>query len=571
MITAVLCVLFLAAAVVSAGIAAVAWRRRREATGFAATAFLNLGLAGWSLVDSIELTVHDVRLFQVTIATSFAFVCVVVVGWLGLSYALADRAWHPTRRFVSLLAIEPALCLAAVATNPWHLLFFAGFRNTGFDGGLVPVYGPLFWAHSAYSYVVLGFAVVRVVRLWAVTSTRYHAAAFAVLISMPSALLNLLGLAQHGRLTDLTALGFVITAPLMYWMVVRASMPAQAPVAHRRVFEKISDAVAVIGRDGRVLDLNPAGESLLRLLAANPPACVVGQTMADLLGPTTVLTPGRSLLPGEDRDLTVENAHGSGLDLDIRVSRLYGRSDRCVGWAIVARDVTDLNRQRRELERQLETIELLRADLAEQALRDHLTGLHNRRHLMAGLARAVAGDGPLSVALIDLDHFKSINDRYGHAAGDTVLTRVASHLAAATRPGDLVARYGGEEFVLVLTGTDALPRLEALRTRVATTPIDLGDGHTVTVTFSAGLTTRTGPETPETLLENADTALYAAKHAGRNRISRTPDDPVPAVRGGSAGAGEGAARSGRPGPGTAASPPGVRRSPTPGGGARSSR
>ncbi|MDQ0367914.1 histidine kinase N-terminal 7TM domain-containing diguanylate cyclase [Catenuloplanes indicus] len=522
MITVVLCVLFLAAAVVSTGIAVVAWRRRRTAAGFGATAFLNTGLAGWASTDAIEMTLRDGRLFHATATISFVFVCTVVVGWLVMSYALADRTWHPSRRFIALISIEPALCVLAVATNPWHLQFFVGLQNTGFDGGLVPVYGPMFWAHSAYSYAVLGFAFVRVVRLWSITSSRYQAAAFAVLISLPSALLNMLVLALHGRLTDLTALGFALTAPLMYWMVVRESMPAQAPVAHRRIFEKISDAVAVVGRDGRILDINPAGEALLRQLNAASPDDLIGLTMADVLGPATPLMPGRDLLVDDDRERTVENAQGSGLDVDIRVSRLNGRGDRCIGWAIVTRDVTDLNRQRRELEHQLRTIELLRADLAEQAVRDHLTGLHNRRHLMSGLTRAVAAGGTLSVALIDIDHFKSINDGYGHAAGDAVLIRIATLLSGATRPGELCARYGGEEFVLVLTGPDAVSRIDALRDRVATTPIDLGDGRTVTVTFSAGVATRTGPETPERLLESADTALYAAKHAGRNRVTAAP-------------------------------------------------
>ncbi|GAB7041492.1 MULTISPECIES: histidine kinase N-terminal 7TM domain-containing diguanylate cyclase [Catenuloplanes] len=526
MVTVVLCVLFLAASVVSTGIAVVAWRRRRHAAGFGATAFLNVGLAGWSATDAAEMLVRDAGLLQLTNTVSFVFVCTVVAGWLVLSHALADRAWHPSRRFVVLFAIEPVLCVTAMATTPWHQLFFAGFRDTGFDGGFVPVYGPLFWVHSAYSYAVLGFAFVRVVRLRSVTSSRYRAAAFAVLISLPSALLNMVVLALHGRLTDLTALGFVLTAPLMYWMVVRESMPAQAPVAHRRVFEKISDAVAVVGRDGRILDLNPAGDALLRRLCPGAAGTLVGHTLADLLGAATPLMPGRDLTVDDDRELTVENAQQSGLDLDVRVSRLYARGDRCIGWAVVTRDVTDLNRQRRELERQLQTIELLRADLAEQALRDHLTGLHNRRHLMSGLTRAVAADAPLSVALIDIDHFKSINDRYGHAAGDTVLIRVATLLSGATRAGELCARYGGEEFVLVLTGTDAPARIDALRARVATTPIEVGDGRTVTVTFSAGIAARTGPETPEMLLESADTALYAAKNAGRDRVALAPDPMV---------------------------------------------
>ncbi|WP_033343477.1 diguanylate cyclase [Catenuloplanes japonicus] len=525
MVTTVLCVLFLAAAAVSAGIALVAWRRRTDASGFGAIAFLNAGLAGWSALDAAELAVRDPRPLEIIMAVSFVFVCAVVVGWLLLSYALADRVWHPSRRLILLLSIEPALCVLTALTNPWHGLFVTGFRPAGLDGGLVATYGPLFWAHTVYSYAVLAFAFYRVVRLWSATSSRYRAATFAVIISLPSAILNLVGLSMSGRLTDLTALGFVITAPVMYWMVVRESMPGQAPVARRHVFEKIGDAVVVVGRDGRILDVNPAFEALIHLLATDRPDGLIGRTMIDLLGPATTLMPGRELLTGADRDQTLENAYGSGLDLDVRTSRLFGRGGRCVGWAVVTRDVTDLNRQRRELARandrlrdQLTTIELLRADLAEQALRDHLTGLHNRRHLMAGLARLAGAGGPLSVALIDIDHFKRINDRYGHAAGDTVLVRVADALRDAVRPGDLVARYGGEEFVLVLAGPEALPRVDALRELVATTPIEVGDGRTVTVTFSAGIAELTGGESPDELLESADTALYAAKNAGRNRV-----------------------------------------------------
>ncbi|MFI5840915.1 diguanylate cyclase [Catenuloplanes sp. NPDC051500] len=529
MITTVLCVLFLAAAATSSGIALVAWRRRAVASGFGAIAFLNAGLAGWSALDAAELTVRDARLLESVMAISFVFVCAVVVGWLMLSYALTDRIWHPSRRLIALLSIEPALCLVTALTNPWHGLFITGFRPTGFDGGLVATYGPLFWAHTAYSYAVLAFAFFRVIRLWSATSSRYQAGAFAVVISLPSGILNVVGLSLNGRLTDLTALGFVITAPIMYWMVVRASLPEQTPVARRRVFEKISDAVVVVGRDGRILDVNPAFEALIRLLATDPPDDLIGRTMVDLVGPGTALMPGRDLLLDADREQTLENAYGSGLDLDVRTSRLFGRGDRCVGWAIVTRDVTDLNRQRRELalandrlREQLTTIELLRADLAEQALRDHLTGLHNRRHLMAGLTHLVGAGGPLSVVLIDIDHFKRVNDRYGHAAGDTVLVRVATALRSAVRHGDLLARYGGEEFVLVLTGTEAPHRVEALRDLIATTPIDVGDGHTVTVTFSAGIASLTTPDTPETLLAAADLALYTAKNTGRNRITLAP-------------------------------------------------
>ncbi|WP_344867163.1 GGDEF domain-containing protein, partial [Planomonospora alba] len=226
------------------------------------------------------------------------------------------------------------------------------------------------------------------------------------------------------------------------------------------------------------------------------------------------------------------------------VSALRDSRQTTIGWAFVARDVTALNDQHRELQHanqqlrdQVATIEALRADLAEQAVRDTLTGLHNRRYLMEALQRelrlATSAGTPLSVALLDIDHFKQINDRYGHGAGDQVLMRFAKLVGGRIRIDDVVARYGGEEFVIVLpgaTGDQALERIDAIRTWVAAGRMPAG-GHTLSVTFSAGVATLTGKQKAEELLHAADEALYEAKRAGRNRVhlaTPTTDPATPA-------------------------------------------
>ena len=167
--------------------------------------------------------------------------------------------------------------------------------------------------------------------------------------------------------------------------------------------------------------------------------------------------------------------------------------------------------------------ERLQRQLRAQALEDPLTGLHNRRHLFeAGeslLALLRRRGEPLAVVLIDLDHFKQVNDRHGHEAGDRVLRAFAELVRRETRTEDVVCRYGGEEFVLLLPGADAtqaaaratqlLPRFVALR-------FDDMHGNVFSCSFSAGVSsTRGGPATLEALLEQADSALYAAKNAGR--------------------------------------------------------
>ena len=162
------------------------------------------------------------------------------------------------------------------------------------------------------------------------------------------------------------------------------------------------------------------------------------------------------------------------------------------------------------------------AALEQLARRDELTGLGNRRELTETLERELAHreryGGDLTVALLDVDHFKAVNDRYGHLAGDEVLRRIGHELTQGRRRVDVVGRYGGEEFLVVLPQTSlqgAQAALEAVRERVAR--LDLDDvAHAVTV--SVGIAAASGQQSPQALVGAADQALYTAKALGRNRV-----------------------------------------------------
>lgn len=163
-------------------------------------------------------------------------------------------------------------------------------------------------------------------------------------------------------------------------------------------------------------------------------------------------------------------------------------------------------------------------ELARLARQDPLTKLPNRRALEEELSRAVAraarSGEPLSAVVLDVDHFKQVNDRHGHAAGDAVLAAVAARAGAALRAGDLLARIGGEEFAVLLPGADlerAAEAAERIRAGIAAGPVG-AMGLSLPVTVSLGCASLLPEEDGRALLARADAKLYEAKNAGRNRV-----------------------------------------------------
>ena len=288
---------------------------------------------------------------------------------------------------------------------------------------------------------------------------------------------------------------------------VREIRDAMTPTHQVHVDRDAEDALLVVRRaelDLIVIDLRPEGTNGLRV-------CSRLRSMD-----ATRETPILAIL--DERQIAARvRALEIGVDGIIEYPFHAGVVLACVASRLRRKRYSDHLRQnlRRSLER---------------AVKDPLTSMHNRRYLERHLGQLVAQNvergRPVSLLILDVDHFKAVNDTYGHDVGDQVLREVAGRITASLRGIDLSCRFGGEEFVAAFSGVDAdraLQIAERLRKKIADEPFPVqteqGPLH---VSVSIGAATSHGGDTAETLLKRADQALYRAKKDGRNRVVADP-------------------------------------------------
>lgn len=433
-------------------------------------------------------------------------------------------------RDVILIWILPTLVILLAWTNEFHGWVWSGFGEIDPVTNLMVFHHGQFYTFGVVFQYLVGFVLVfTLIQQWLrfpQRSFRNQIVFFLIAIVLPF-IGNVIYLSPINPLPgmDWTPISSFFSIVLFSLSITSFRFLDLLPVARDLVFNLIQDGIMVVDFQLRVVDWNPI---LLQLLP-NLPIHHGGSALQVLR------TLGIKNNPFEDNlepiNFEVEITNPELRIIDVIISPLH-RNNHFDGWLVIFDNETERRMATRALEKanqslmqKIDEIEKLQIQLQEQAIRDPLTGLFNRRffdeYFDKELMRSIRSETPISLLMVDIDHFKSVNDRFGHDVGDKVLEMLGEILKSMFRVSDVSCRFGGEEFLVLLPGLasdQAYNRAEALRDRFEQATKDAEFLYSQ-VTISIGISNYPvhGDNTRD-LFRISDKALYEAKEQGRNRV-----------------------------------------------------
>lgn len=494
--------ILMAASIACLVVGSLVWLYRNDAVGSKPlTAFL-LGLSWWDITYAMFWDAFPAPSPYFWLDITLVGAYIVPTAFLIFTLEFTGMRYWLRRSFLLVLAIEPVLVFILQWTDPWHNLYFGGKRvlnaTTIFDAG------PVWWANIIYSYALILIALGILFQAFLRSNVIYRKQIALILgAAILPWLAHILAMVSGRGLlpnADMTPFIFTITALVIAFGLFRYRLLDIVPIAHNLLIESMGEGVLVVDGHNRIVDVNPAARRVLS------PNFVIGESVDKAFADRADIA---SHLFEEDQ-AQAELVFGD-LYLDLRISPLFDKRNRKVGRLVVWRDITEFKKSQIQLEKLATT--------------DELTQAYNRRHFIeqveAQLNRARRGKHPLTLALIDLDYFKRINDNFGHLAGDKALAGFAKLVFENIRNFDIFSRLGGEEFALLMPETnkaDAFEVVDRLR-RTVERHLLLLEEAPFSITFSSGITELVSEtDNLESMLRRADHALYVAKDAGRNRV-----------------------------------------------------
>jgi diguanylate cyclase (GGDEF)-like protein len=468
-----------------------------------------LAVACFNLLYAVELLQSDLE--QTLQIICIEYLIMPYIPSMLLLFVLRFTSEKETHwQITALVLLIPFITTFIFWTQEHHKLFYINpYMDTG---GFFPVIaferGPWYYVYMSYQMTCTGISAALLLRYALTVRGKKRNQTLTV---MTASLFPILGAVLYmtgaipGKL-DTTPISLVLTGLVTSYALFMMDLLELVPAARELALDSIREAFLVINRHGLLMDLNHAARQL--------PGAAVLKIGEPLPEGTPLVDSLRPLLEGKSTEGEFSTCD-SETDCCYYKARAYPlliRKPRIDGTAILVTDIT-------------ETTGLMK-QLGHHANTDALTGIFNRRQITAlgtqEMEKSRRNRQPLGVIMVDLDHFKKVNDVHGHAAGDEVLKAAVRRFQKVLRSEDILGRYGGEEFAVFIPAADAETTLqvaERLRKELDNHSIPVGEQE-LSITASLGVYSGlvTQESSTDGFLKKADEALYRAKAAGRNRV-----------------------------------------------------
>ena len=502
--------------IISSGILAYlcvySFRLRKRVVVAGEFSLLTFTLTIWTVCYALELasTTLDGKIFWAMMKYLGSAPGPVV--WFVFSLYYTNNQKWLTPAVLWFLGIYVFVTIVVVFTNTFHHWYWTeitmldGFPETQAQHGFY------FWVYAVGTYLLIfGSVVIYVIHYIRVPSFFRTRAVLMVLggflplaVRIPE---DFLGLDLIPKLDNIVVF-LLVSAVLFFIAIFRFNALEILPIAHDLIVQNINSGILVLNTTGLIVEINPYAKQLIGSKSEG----MIGKRMDVVLKDWPRLEYSPQLTQQIEQEISLSDSDGTSFFL-VQISPIYDKQNISVGHVIVLVDITDRKFSEMELERLART--------------DALTGVINRRHFFElaeiEYQRFQRYNYPLTVMLVDIDHFKQVNDQNGHLAGDYALKHVARECRKLLRVSDIFARYGGEEFIALLIEVDheaALETAERIRKHIETSVIEY-NGESIQLTISVGLTFAQNDATLklEKHIDFADMALYQSKAYGRNKVT----------------------------------------------------
>jgi diguanylate cyclase (GGDEF)-like protein len=518
----------------SAIVGVSAWQRRYYLTGKILTFFM-FSIAIWSFCSGIEA--GSIGLSNKVFWSKMEYVGFVWAAPLCFLFILAyTNHWKWLKPPVlAVIGTVSLLTLVLAWTNEYHGLIWSGFLQGDTALNLIIYqHGTWFWIYTIFQFCLYCLSAIVLVRDLRFQKPPYRQQTITILLAtlFPA----VIGILYSFNISPIPGLDWMpictfFTGFLFTWSIYYYRLLDLVPIARDTLVEQMLDGMIVLDDQQRIIDINPSARKMI----TRGDDIKIGDNLSPYL-PEFCSAMSGTKNQSKTQILSFHETSNNLRYVDVRFTIIKGIKAGTNCSLLILRDITkrktvedSLNRANQELERRIEEIQKLQHQLREESIRDPLTNLYNRRYLEDSLnrefARAHRDRYPISIIMADIDHFKRVNDTFGHGVGDYVLQQLSQLLISSFRLEDIVCRYGGEEFIIVMPATTAETayiRTENLRRTLDETVMDIS-GQKVQITLSAGVAVYPDDgSTVDEVIKVADRALYQAKSAGRNRVIAGP-------------------------------------------------